>query len=243
MSETAKRLASLWSFNPTIEIEGGYCSHVYADESRVLKCPWRGEEQTSGFRAAIALGGWWGPEIFASDEESGSLLMARVQPGTTLAETTVSETEARRVCIDLIRSLEGRVDPTGFLDLKDAFTMRHPLLDQLLETSPEPKFLHGDLHHFNILWSEQLKKWVPIDPKGLTGDPAFEAIAFLRNPRPLLFSIDELEALTRDRLSYFSRELNLDPWRIAAWGWVDREDSHEEGEDGLKQVYERILGI
>lgn len=169
--------------------------------------------------------------------------MARVQPGTTtLAEPTVSEAAARRVCVDLIRGLDNRIEPEGFLNLKDAFTLRHPILDKLVATSPEPKFLHGDLHHFNILWSDEKSRWVPIDPKGLAGDPAFEAIAFLRNPRPLRYSVEELEALTRDRLAYFSSALNLDPWRIAAWGWVDRADCDEE-EDILKLVYEEILNL
>lgn len=242
MSSTAARLAAKWNFQPELEIIGGYCSHVYADDTRVLKSPWQGEEQTSGFRAALALSGWWGPEVFESDEESGSLLMARVQPGTTLAEPTISEADARRVRIDLIRGLEGRIEPQGFLDLRDAFTVKRPLFDKILATSPEPKFLHGDLHHFNILWSDDQSRWVPIDPKGLAGDPAFEPIAFLRNPRPLHHSVEELEALTRDRLAYFSAALNLDPWRIAAWGWVDRADSDEE-EDTLRLVYERILNL
>lgn len=241
MTETATRLAAKWGFIPEIEIEGGYCSNVYADETQVLKCPWQGEEQTSGYRAALALSGWWGPEVFESDEESGSLLMARVKPGTTLAEPGTSEAEARQVCVNLIQSLGGRIEPEGFPGLADYFAAKHPLQDELLATTKETRFLHGDLHHFNILWSEADQKWIPIDPKGVAGDPAFEPIAFLRNPRPLLHSVDELETLTRDRLAYFSAALNLDPWRIAAWGWVDRADSDEEGEDPLKQVYERIL--
>lgn len=241
MTETAARLAAKWSFQPDVEIVGGYCSHVYADKTRVLKSPWQGEEQTSGCRAALALSGWWGPEVFEFDEESGSLLMDRVQPGTTLAEPNNSEDAARRACVDLIQSLGKRIEPAGFLSLEDYFEFKHPLLDELLNTTQETKFLHGDLHHFNILWSESESKWIPIDPKGLVGDAAYEPIAFLRNPRPLTDSVDDLEVLTRDRIAFFSSALHLEPWRIAAWGWVDCAESGEEGEGALKQAYSRIL--
>lgn len=241
MSSTAARLAERWNFHPELEIVGGYCSHVYANEARVLKSPWQGEEQTSGYRAALALSGWWGPEVFESDEESGSLLMARVQPGTTLADSGVSEVEARRVCVNLIQSLSNRIEPGGFPTLRDYFSFNHPLLDQLLESTGKTVFLHGDLHHFNILWRESDHRWIPIDPKGIEGDLAYEPIAFLRNPRPLDHAVDELEVLTRDRIAFFSSALDLDPWRIAAWGWIDCAESGEEGEGALKRAYERIL--
>lgn len=241
MTDAAARLAARWNFEPDIEIIGGYCSHVYADETRVLKTPWQGEEKTSGCRAGVALSGWWGPEVYEFDAESGSLLMARVCPGSTLAEPNVSEEDARRVCVGLIQELDHQINPDDFLNLAEYFSFKHPLLSRLLATTKETRFLHGDLHHFNILWSKSDRKWIPIDPKGVAGDPAFEVIAFLRNPRPLPDSVNELEILTRDRIAFFSDALNLEPWRIAAWGWIDCAESGEEGEGALKQAYERII--
>ena len=40
--------------------------------------------------------------------------------------------------------------------------------------------LHGDLHHYNILSAER-EPWLAIDPKGIVGEPEYEAAAFLRN--------------------------------------------------------------
>lgn len=54
--------------------------------------------------------------------------------------------------------------------------------------------LHGDLHHDNII--EGPRGWLAIDPKGVLGDPAFDAANMLYNP------------LERD-------DLCLDPKRIA----------------------------
>ena len=54
--------------------------------------------------------------------------------------------------------------------------------------------LHGDLHHENIMHGE--RGWLVIDPKGVLGDPAFDAANMFYNP------------LDRD-------DLCLDPQRIA----------------------------
>ncbi len=238
MTEPAARLAEAWGFEPTEEMPGGWCSHVYADQTRVLKYPWRGEEQTSGYRASLALAGWGGPDIFESDESTGTILMSRVIPGYTLDQSGLSEAECRGVAAGLIQTQQGRIDPSGFPDLRVYFTLQHPLLDQLLETTPETVFIHGDLHHFNILWSEEQGRWIPIDPKGLCGDPAYEPIAFLRN---LIEQEAGLESLIQTRLASFARRLNLDPWRMAAWGYIDQIDSGEDRHEGLVRAYEAIL--
>lgn len=241
MSETAKRLAEQWVFNPTEELPGGWCSHVYADSTKVLKCPWRGEEQTSGYRAAIALAGWAGPEILESDEATGSVLMARILPGRTLVEAGIPEESAREIAARLIQLQAGRVDPSGFPALREYFQLQHPLLDHLLVTSKEKVFLHGDLHHFNILQSDGPMQWVPIDPKGLSGDRAYEPIAFLRNLTEHYPTVPELRPVINDRMDFFSDRLGLDRWRMAAWGLIDQLDSGEDQSLTLVDVYEEIV--
>ncbi|HJP83918.1 MAG TPA: aminoglycoside phosphotransferase family protein, partial [Fimbriimonadaceae bacterium] len=88
-----------------------------------------------------------------------------------------------------------------------------------LESSPEPTFLHGDLHQENVL--RHGDAWVAIDPKGLIGDPHFEPTAFLRNPIDRLPELTEIHELLANRIRIFSQRLNLDPWRICAWSLVD----------------------
>lgn len=68
------------------------------------------------------------------------------------------------------------------------------IADRLLDAPHSLKPLHGDLHHDNILHGA--RGWLAIDPKGVLGDPGFDAANMLYNP------------LERD-------DLCLDPKRIA----------------------------
>jgi streptomycin 6-kinase len=241
MSETAQSLADRWGFSPTEELPAGYCSYVYADTTRALKAPWRGEEQTSGYRAALALGGWWGPKVFESDEASGAVLMERICPGTTMADSGLPEEEARQIVVALMKELQGRVDPQGYPTLRDYFLQPNQLLDELLETTETIVFVHGDLHHFNVLKSDSPKPWIPIDPKGLACDPAYEPVAFLRNQLDPNESLEATSALIQSRLNFFARELELDPVRMAKWGLVDQLDAGEDRNDLLIEVYRTLI--
>ncbi len=241
MNQAAAKLATEWNFQPKLEMEGGHCSYVYADNTKVLKFPWRGEEQTFGYQATLRLQECGGPRVYASDESTGAILMERILPGTTLGDSSIDEDEARQICRDLIINIQSNVAPDGFLNLAQCYSFQDPVLDRLVDTSPQEVFLHGDLHHFNILWSDSSSRWVPIDPKGLRGDPNFEPIAFMRNLVHLAPDQDALETLIRNRLAYFSSNLNLDSWRIAAWGWLDQMDGGESRNVPLMTAYERIM--
>ncbi len=243
MSATAVELANQWDFSPIEELPGGWCSHVYADPTRVLKCPWRGEEQTSGYRAALAMSGWFGPEVIESDSDSGGVLMSRVLPGHNLAQVKMCDHEAASIVAELIQSMQGRIPSDGYPSLGEYHALSHPLLDLLLTTSRDPVFLHGDLQHQNILWNDRPRKWIPIDPKGIWGDPDYEAIAFLRNQTGHCFTATELQSLIQARLDFFADCLGFDPWRMAAWGLIDQLDSGEDQNKDLVAVYEQIVGI
>ncbi|NDV01058.1 aminoglycoside phosphotransferase family protein [Pseudoroseicyclus tamaricis] len=69
---------------------------------------------------------------------------------------------------------------------------------RLLSAPRPPVVLHGDLHHDNII--ETPEGWRAIDPKGLIGDPGFEAANLFRNPvgrRDLALAPARIEALAR----------------------------------------------
>jgi len=68
------------------------------------------------------------------------------------------------------------------------------IAERLLADPHDTRPLHGDLHHDNILFGP--RGWLAIDPKGVLGDPGFDAANMLYNP------------LERD-------DLCLDPKRIA----------------------------
>lgn len=224
-------LAQRWGVDLGEELAAGYCSRVYAVGDHVLRVPFQGEELDSGFRAALVLQEFGGPKIIRSDEATGALLMERIRPGVSLGDSAVSEEVAFEVICSWLERWQS-LPTTGMKSVGSYWTSPSPLLQKLLETSPEPRFLHGDLHHFNLLWSDHRNEWVPIDPKGLIGDPNFEAIAFLRNPIGKLPSGDELLNLLRNRVLSFRSRLGLNPCRILEWAQVDfQSDIPEPGSD------------
>jgi streptomycin 6-kinase len=94
------------------------------------------------------------------------------------------------------------------------------LLEELQASSPRNALLHGDLHHDNIL-SDAEDGWVAIDPKGVTGDPAYEAARFQHNPVPGFLSVDAPHAVARRRADILSSILEGDRSRLLAWAFFD----------------------
>ncbi len=53
--------------------------------------------------------------------------------------------------------------------------------DRLLAENGEPRVLHGDIHHANVL-HDPVRGWRAIDPKGLIGPRGYDYANLLRNP-------------------------------------------------------------
>jgi len=92
------------------------------------------------------------------------------------------------------------------------------LFIELVYSQNNTKFLHGDLHHYNIL-KDKKRGWVVIDPKGIIGELEYEVGPFLRNPvdNPQSF-LDE--NIFRERLNYICANLNLNKERVLTWLFV-----------------------
>ena len=224
--------ASRNSFIPSHNVLTGYCSTVYTEPSRVLKLPFQGEEQTSGFHAAYTLQSVEGPIIFDGDQTTGALLMERLCPGTSLIDQP--ETEAIQTFIQLAKKM--RDLPTDHcLPLENYYSNLPPEGHELIKTTTTKTFLHGDLHHENILLHKG--KWRPIDPKGLVGDPAYECAAFLRNPLNKIPERKDLFEFTIQRIETMAKELDLDPTQIAGWAYVDRWETAQEEPENLPWVH------
>lgn len=212
-------------FVPTEVLPSGHCCRVYADERFVLRVPFQGEEATSGRVAAWFLAGGIGPVVRAEDEATGALLMDRLRPGTSLAASGAEDDEALAITIEFLsRMPPGR--PEGLMTLREFLPPVCPLGERLHATSPGLRFLHGDLHPFNVLRSGT--DWVAIDPKGLWGDPHYEPAAYLRNLTERYPTIEALRDASVGRIGRFAEALGLDPWRIAAWSVVDLHDAEGE---------------
>jgi streptomycin 6-kinase len=115
------------------------------------------------------------------------------------------------------------------------------IFSELNSSMAKPVLLHGDLHHWNILSSDR-GSWVVIDPKGVVGEPAYEAGALLRNPFPSLLKMPGLNQITSRRVDQLSQGLGFDRQRIIGWafsqavlsGWWSYEDNSQDWQEQLE---------
>ena len=195
-----------------------------AEARRGLTALWLPRSTRSGCSTATGQRG-----LLDSDEGLGAMLLERLEPGALLLE--VDEREATSVAARLMTRLRRPVPPEhrfhdiwewmqGLERLRVAFNGgTGPFPASLVERAEahlfnpqrgEKAVLHGDLHHYNILSAER-EPWLAIDPKGIVGEPEYEASAFLRNnlldqpePRRVLSArIDQVAgeaALDRERM-------------------------------------------
>ena len=212
--------------------------------------------------------------LLEADSEAGIFLLERLLPGitlTTLADEANDE-KATSIAASVMRGLWRPAPPDhrfptvsdwgeGFQKLRQCFgggcgplpaapvEEAASLFEELLASSSESVLLHGDLHHDNIL-SAQRQSWLAIDPKGVTGEPAYEVGALLRNLWQDRHTIANPAFLTRRRVHQLAEELNLERARIRGWGlaqavlsaWWSIEDN-DGGWDGAIAVAEILAAL
>lgn len=101
--------------------------------------------------------------------------------------------------------------------LRDDITTAQSLARSLLDNSPQPVPLHGDLHHDNVILTPNGPR--AFDAKGLLGDPAFELANALRNPKGLPKLLRTPRRLATARAE-FAKALDVPEPRLAAWAAV-----------------------
>jgi streptomycin 6-kinase len=85
----------------------------------------------------------------------------------------------------------------------------------LCRSQSERVLLHGDLHHDNILYDEQLG-WLSIDPKGVLGEREYELGAALRNPVGLCHVYTDPDVMRR-RVRIVCGRLGVVLDRVLRW--------------------------
>ncbi|MBI5946736.1 MAG: phosphotransferase [Chloroflexi bacterium] len=210
-------------------------------ETAVLKAGVPGAELRSEIAALRHYDGRGAVRLLESDADRGLLLLERVTPGTPLVALDDDE-DATRIAAGVMRRL-WRPPPAGheFPAVGDwlrgferhrarcergsgpfpatLFARGEALAGELLETSGAPVVLHGDFHHWNILRGER-EPWLAIDPKGVVGEPAYEAGALLRNPTPDYLRWPGIERVMARRVEILAETLGFERERIAGWGFA-----------------------
>jgi streptomycin 6-kinase len=89
---------------------------------------------------------------------------------------------------------------------------------ELCATQRNPRLLHGDLQHYNVLF-DQDRGWVAIDPKGVVGEIEYEIGAAMRNPAELPDLFTNRRTIDA-RLDRFCSVLPLDRERALRWSFA-----------------------
>jgi streptomycin 6-kinase len=169
----------------------------------------------------------------------GALLLERLTPGRSLASMSLSgaDDDAAEVLAQTIGSMSPRtpgamipttedweMDFDRYLGSGDQQVPRslvmaaQQLFSELSGSQTQIRLLHGDLHHYNVLFDD-VRGWLAVDPKGVVGELEYEVGAALRNPyeRPELFAEP---SIVRKRVERFASILNLDATRVVSWAFA-----------------------
>src|SRR5688500_2243452 len=130
----------------------------------------------------------------------GAVLLERLIPGNSLAELALSgrDEEATDILANVIQQMSSApsrltskdcevgvtvwdwrtafVRDTATIDAqvpKQLVESAHRLYSSLCASQREPRLLHGDLHHSNVLFDSE-RGWLAIDPKGVAGEVEYE---------------------------------------------------------------------
>lgn len=90
------------------------------------------------------------------------------------------------------------------------------VLGTLLAEPRDGTLLHTDLHYFNVLAAER-EPWLAIDPKPISGDPAYEVAPLLWNRWPEAVATGDPGAESLRRAAIACAAAGLDPDRAGAW--------------------------
>ena len=262
-------LARTWAVtvSETFETESSLIAYARrGDEPVVLKVVRKpGDEWRSG-EAVNAFDGRGMVRVL--EYVDGAALFERIVPGTKLVELTKHgrDDAATGVLADVIAAMSPNAAPAwcptvthwgrafgwyrnlGDRQIPLALVDRASLMfAELCATQREPRLLHGDLQHYNVL-EDHRRGWIAIDPKGVVGELEYEVGAALRNPgdRPDVFANG---ATVERRIATFASRLRLDVTRMLRWAFAQAvlsaiwhvEDGCVVGQDNVALMLARAI--
>jgi streptomycin 6-kinase len=147
------------------------------------------------------------------DEAAGiiALLLQRMSSAPAHLEGIASVDGMQPEFAQFRDGAEGFV-PTSYVDRAEE------LFAELCATQRNVRLLHGDLHHYNVLFDRDMA-WVAIDPWGVIGETEFEISASLRNPIDAPQLLSDPKVMER-RLTTYADYLTLDADRALRWAFA-----------------------
>ena len=208
----------------------------------VLKLDAREEE----IEALRLFDGHGAARVLEVDVAKRYFLLERLVPGTMLATWPPDDEAATRIAAGVMRRLWRPVPSEHRLEtLEDrgrAFERQRPrfgggtgpfpehLVAEAqrvfaeLPVGVEPMVLHGDCHHYNILFTRDRDgsgqdEWLTIDPHGLAGDPGYEVGCFIYNPSAQYDPMEapDPKACLERRVAVLAETLGWERERVRLW--------------------------
>jgi streptomycin 6-kinase len=176
--------------------------------------------------------------LLAANVADGVLLLERLEPGVPIIDLEADD-EATEIALSTMQRLPSALPsshpfpslagwfegfdrhrasyggsgplPAGLLDRAEA------LVRDLLESSPTPVLLHGDLNYGNVL-SAQRDGWLAIDPKGVTGDAVFDTAILLHDPVDRILDAPSPQRFLARRVDQIVEQSGFPRERVLGWG-------------------------
>ena len=205
------------------------------DRAGVLKLSWPHWEAETEHLALRAWQGHGAIELWRADPRRFALLLERARPDRDLHALDVLE------ACEVVAQLYGRLhraplpQPRRLSDLCRGWLERLPPLlganlvsrrfvsqgERLLrdfadDPGTDAALIHSDLHFFNVLAAER-EPWLVIDPKPLSGDPAYEVAPLLWNRWDEAMSAVSPRQALLDRMFTVVDVAGLDEDRVRDW--------------------------
>jgi streptomycin 6-kinase len=191
-----------------------------------------------------ALAAWQGRgavRILDRDDARFAMLLERAGPETLAS--VADDKQAVAILGQLSRRLAVPA-PSRLPRLCDQFPLWEDevprrVLDAVRELDHPDTLVHGDLWDANVLAGER-EPWLAIDPKGVVGDPAYDAFTVIHSPR-LLFAPDH-----RYWLDLYCEAAGVDRERARRWSLLRAHqssswDRNNGGPDWLVRATDGII--
>ena len=223
------------------------CHRVVLKISKTTSDEWNSGEVLRAFRGAGT--------VRVLESRDGAVLLERLDPATELVELVRDDRdeEATAILAELIDRMAHHDPPAGCPTVSDWGLGFDRYLDQysdgpiptelvqragevyreLATSQKQVMLLHGDLHHYNVLFDSN-RGWVVIDPKGVIGELEYELGASIRNPfeHPDFYVS---RTVVERRLKQLTDALGLDYDRALGWAFAQAVLSPIWGvEDGFR---------
>ncbi len=201
----------------------------------VLKISFTHPDNVYEPHAYAVWGGRGAVHLYERDDDKFAMLLERAE-WHTLQElkdvhqaTAVTGQLARRLAVpappgiprlsdraaDWEQSLRDNAEQLGHPVSARAFDAALATIDDLARKQPDT-MIHGDLHFGNVVRARR-EPWLVIDPTGLAGDPATDALQVLKRGADSLLRADNLNAELRCRLAIYADAAEIDRERAMRW--------------------------